>query len=84
MLEPDHRHLGESELACREQPAVAGQDTGLLINQDRVGPAELDHRGRDLIHLRLAVRARVALVRTQAVDWPQLDPVGERNQPARG
>ena len=53
----------------------------LLVDQDRVGPAELDHRRRDLIDLRLAVRARVALVRAQAVDRPQLDPVGERDQP---
>ena len=81
VLEPDHRHLGEPELARREQPAVAGQDPGVLVDQDRVGPAELDHRGRDLIDLRLAVRARVALVRAQAVDRPQLDPVGERDQP---
>ena len=81
VLEPDHRHLGEPELARREQPAVAGEDAALLVDQDRVGPAELDHRGRDLIDLRLAVRARVALVRAQAVDRPQLDPVGERDQP---
>jgi hypothetical protein len=51
-----------------------------LVDQDRIGPPELDHRGRDLIHLSVAVRARVALVRSQAVDRPQLDPVGERNQ----
>ena len=81
MLEPDHRHLGEAQLARREQPAVAGQDAGVLVDQDRVGPAELDHRGRDLIDLPLAVRARVALVRAQAVDRPQLDPLGERDQP---
>ena len=81
VLEPDHRHLGEPELARREQPAVAGEDAGVLVDQDRVGPAELDHRRRDLIDLRLAVRARVALVRAQAVDRPQLDPVGERDQP---
>ena len=44
VLEPDHRHLGEPELAGREQPAVAGEDAGVLVDQDRVGPAELDHR----------------------------------------
>ena len=81
VLEADHRHLGEPELARREQPAVASQDPGVLVDQDRVGPAELDHRGRDLIDLRLAVRARVALVRAQAVDRPELDPLGERDQP---
>ena len=43
VLEPDHRHLGEPELAGRQQPAVAGEDAALLVDQDRVGPAELDH-----------------------------------------
>ena len=81
VLEPDHRHLGEPELPRREQPAVAGEDAAVLVDQDRVGPAELHHRRRDLIDLRLAVRARVALVRAQAVDRPQLDPLGERDQP---
>ena len=81
VLEPDHRHLGQPELARREQPAMAGEDAALLVDQHRVGPAELDHRRRDLIDLRVAVRARVALVRAQAVDRPELDPVGERDQP---
>ena len=81
VLEADHRHLGEAELARREQPAVTGEDAALLVDQHRVGPAELDHGRRDLIDLRLAVRARIPLVRAQAVDRPQLDPVGERDQP---
>ena len=37
-------------------------------------------RRRDLIDLLVAVRARVALVRAQPLDRPQLDPVGERDQ----
>jgi hypothetical protein len=41
---------------------------------------ELDHRSRDLIDLRFAVRPRIPLVRTQALDRPQLDPIGEREQ----
>jgi hypothetical protein len=57
---------------------VAGEDTGVLIDQDRIGPPELDHRGRDLIDLRVRVRARVALVRAHPFDRPQLDPLGER------
>ncbi len=60
---------------------MAGQDAGVLVDQDRVGPTELDHAGRDLVDLRLAVRARVALVRAQPLDRPQLDPVRERDQP---
>ena len=81
MLEPDHRHLGEPELARCEQRPVAGEDASVLVDQDRVGPAELDHARRDLVHLRLAVRARIPLVRAQAVDRPELDPLRERDQP---
>ena len=79
VLEPDHRHFVEPELPRRQQPPVPGQHAALLVHQHRVGPAELDHRGRDLIHLRLAVGARIALVRPQAVDRPELDPVGKRD-----
>ena len=61
--ELDHRHLGEPELVGGKQPAVAGQHTTLLVHEHRVGPAEFDHRGRDLVDLRLAMGARVALVR---------------------
>jgi hypothetical protein len=82
VLEPDHRHLGEPKLPRREQAAVAGQNAALLIHQDQVGPPELDHRRRELVHLLLAVRARIPLVRAQAVDRPELDPVGERDQSA--
>jgi hypothetical protein len=81
VLKADHRHLSEPELARRKQPAVASEDPGVLVDQDRVGPAELHHAHRDLIDLRFAVRARVALVRAQAVDRPKLDPLGERDQP---
>jgi hypothetical protein len=81
MLEADHRHLGEPELARRQQATVASEDAGVLVDQDRVGPAEFDHRRRDLVDLRVAVRARVALIRAQALNRPQLDPIGERDQP---
>ena len=59
---------------------MARQDAALLVDQHRVRPAELDQGSCDLSHLRLAVRARVALVRAQLVDRPELDPLGERNQ----
>jgi hypothetical protein len=52
--------------------------------QRRTITAELHHARRDLIDLRLAVRARVALICAQAFDRPELDPVGERDQGARG
>jgi hypothetical protein len=80
LLETNHRHLGETQLPRRQQPAVAGEDAALLVHEHRVRPAEFDHRSRDLVHLRLAVRPRVPLVRAQALDWPELDPVRERDQ----
>jgi hypothetical protein len=81
VLEPDHRDLGEAQLARCEQPTVARQNAGVLVDQDRVGSTKFDHRRRDLVHLRVAVCARVALVRPQLVDRPELDAVGQRNQP---
>jgi hypothetical protein len=81
VLEPDHGHLGQPELPGREQPAVAGQDPGVLVDQDRVGPTEVDHRRRDLVYPRLAVRARIPVLRAQVLDRPELDPLGERDQP---
>ena len=71
----------QPELAGRQQPAMPGDDPALAVDQHRVGPAELDHRGRDLVHLRVAVRARVALVRAQAVDRPAARS-GRRARPA--
>jgi hypothetical protein len=70
VLEANDRHLGQPELPGREQAAVARQDATLLVNQDRCRPAELGNRCGDLIDLRLAVRARVALVRAQLLDRP--------------
>ena len=63
--ELDDGHFGEPELACREQPAVAGDDAVVAIDQDRVGPAELADRGGDLGHLRIRMRAGVAGVGDQ-------------------
>ena len=81
MLQPHHRHLGETKLPCRHQPAVASEDSVDLVDQDRVGEAELDHRGGELRHLILAVGARVALVGAQPLDRPQLDALRQRRQP---
>ena len=49
---------------------MAREDAALLVDQHRVGPPELHHARRDLVDLRVRVRARVALVRAQAVDRP--------------
>ena len=50
----DHRHRRHAELPRRQQPAVAGNDAVVAVDQDRVRPAELADRGGDLRHLRIA------------------------------
>ena len=51
--------VAHAELPRRQQPAVAGNDAVVAVDQDRVGPAELADRGGDLRHLRIAVRPGV-------------------------
>jgi hypothetical protein len=33
VLEPDHRHLGQPKLARRQQPAIAGGNAALVVDQ---------------------------------------------------
>ena len=69
MAELDGWHLGQAELTRGEQPAVAGNDAAVAIDQDRVGKAELaDGRG-DLGDLRLEVGTRIAGIGDQIHDW---------------
>jgi hypothetical protein len=56
---------------------VAGNHITRVIDQDRVQPAELDDRRRDLRHLVLAVRAGIARIRHQSVERPMLDRIGQ-------
>jgi hypothetical protein len=42
VLEPNHGRLFEPELACREQPGVASEDTSVLVDQDRIRPPGFD------------------------------------------
>ena len=76
MAELHHRHLGQAQLARRHQLPMPGENAVSLVDQDRVGEAELDHRGRDLRHLVGAVRPGIALVAPQTVDRPELQPPG--------
>jgi hypothetical protein len=82
-IKPHDRHLGQAQLPGRQQPAMAGEDAVGLVDQGRVGEAELDHRGGELRHLILAVGARVTLVGVQPLHWPQLDALRQRGQPGR-
>ena len=57
----------------------------LAIDQDRIGPAELDDAGGDLGHLRVGVRARIAGEGDQRLDLAVLDVqgFGHRNAKTR-
>jgi hypothetical protein len=52
---------------------MAGNDVTGVIDQDRVQPTELNNRSRNLRNLFLAVRASVARIGDQLIEWPSLD-----------
>ena len=68
MRQPNDRDFGETQMAGRQQPAMAGDHLAVLGDQQRHGPAVAGDRGRDLRHLSVGVHPRIALVRLQARD----------------
>ena len=69
----DHRHLGQSQLARGQHPAVAGNDHAVVADQHRVDETELGDRSRDLRHLLLGMGAGIARMRDQSLERPALD-----------
>ena len=69
----DHRHRVKPELPGREQPAMAGDDAVLAVDQDRVGPAERLDGGGDLRDLGGGVGAGIAGVGDQLIQGAVLD-----------
>ena len=57
---------------------MPGDDVAPAVGQHRIGPAELDHAGRDLCHLGIRMGPRIAAIWNQPVDGPRLDRVGKR------
>ena len=84
MRQHDRRHLGHPQRLRRQQPAVAGDDRALGIDQDRVGEAELPDRGGDLLDLALRMGAGVAGIGDQAGDRPVADRQRSRRNNADG
>ncbi len=66
--ELDHRHHVQLELPCRQEPAVAGHHAIVAVDEDRVGPAELEDRGGDLRDLSVGVGPGVPGVGDQPVE----------------
>ena len=70
VIEAQRRHLAPAKLSCRKQPAMAGYDISITIDQDRnTEPKSLDAFG-DLPDLLPAVPARVGGVWGELVDPP--------------
>ena len=62
MRQLDCRHFFHAQLFCSCHAAVAGDDTAVAIDQNRVGEAEVLDRRRNLIDLFGAMCARIARV----------------------
>ena len=68
-----HRHLRELEILRGEQPAMAGDDGAVTVDQHRVHEAEFGDACRNLRDLRLGVGARVVRVRRQRLERHAFD-----------
>ena len=84
MRQPNDRDFGESQVAGRQQPSMAGDHLAVLGDQQRHRPAVAGDRRRDLRHLVVRVQPRIALVRLQARDRPLLDLLGQETQRGQG
>ena len=76
MVQDDHRHLGQAEALCSQEPTVPGDDHVVLTNQDRIGKTKLGHRCRDLRHLIGGMGAGVADIGHQPDGFHHVDLQG--------
>jgi len=86
MPQHDHRHLGHAERGRGLEPPVPGYQHAVLIHQQRVGEAEGQHAGLDLLQLRRAMHAGIAGMRAQLHHRTQQDlrrHPGERHRAIR-
>jgi hypothetical protein len=72
----NHRHLGDAERFRRRKPAMARDQSAILVHQQGVGEAEGLHAGHDLRELRRVMHARIAGMRAQRGNRAALDPLG--------
>jgi hypothetical protein len=68
-------NLGHLQALCGQGAPVAGNDAAVLIHQDGGGPAPFLDAGRDLADLLIGVRAGVACIRHQLLNFPSLNLV---------
>ena len=68
MLQVNDRDLRPSQMSAGEQPAVAGEDLVVLVDQDRCVEAERLDALRDLPNLRGFVDPRILRIEVERVD----------------
>jgi hypothetical protein len=86
MPQHDRRHLLDAERHRGLEPAVTGDQHAVLVDQQRVGEAEGQHAGLDLLDLRGGVHAGIAGMRAQLRHRAQQDlrcHPGERHRTIR-
>ena len=73
MGEDNDWDLGVSELMSGEHSAMAGNDTALRVDQNRIDETELRNAACDLSDLLGRVRSGIASIRDQPIYWPKFD-----------
>ena len=73
VIEHDHRHVLQPQLPRGQQPAVAGDDPGVGVHQDRIVEPELHDARRNLGNLLVGMRPCIPGVWHQPLDGPQFD-----------
>ena len=73
MIQHDHRDFLQLEFLRAQHPPVAGDDAVVSSNQHRIHEPELGDACGNLHHLLVGVGSRIARVRNQPLDRPDLD-----------
>jgi hypothetical protein len=73
MRQPYRRNVGHADELCCRHPAMAGQDGIVVVNEDRVGEAEVLDALRQLSDLALGVGASIAAVGAELRNGPLFD-----------
>ena len=71
-----HRDAIEPELLCCLETGVSRNDDAVIIDDDRLPPAERLDRSRDLVDRHIRDNPRVLLIGPDAIECPPFD--GER------
>ena len=66
---PNTRGFGDAKPIARQDAAVAGYNSTVAVNQNRIGPAEFAHAGDYLIDLFFRMSAGVSGIRDEGFDW---------------